>query len=117
MACPKSRLLGCDPAALGAESFPVALRVPGLRLGALGIGPQAGEDGVADLPFQGAEGFPVGLALGQFLVVVGTALAVRLADLGDGGHMDGVAVPPVPAPGQPVDLPLPEETSIGAVPL
>jgi hypothetical protein len=40
-----------------------------------------------------------------------------LADLGDRGHVQGVVDPPVAAPGQPVDLPLPEDTSIGAVPL
>ena len=40
----------------------------------------------------------------SFLVVVGAALAVPVADLGDRGHVDGVVEPPVPAPAQPVDL-------------
>src|SRR5262249_11409199 len=46
-----------------------------------------------------------GVALGQFFVVAGAAVAVPVVDLGDRGHVDGVAVPPVPAPAQPVDLP------------
>jgi hypothetical protein len=32
------------------------------------------------------------------------AVAVRLSDLGDGGHVDGVVDPAVPAPAQAVDL-------------
>jgi hypothetical protein len=31
---------------------------------------------------------------------------VAVVDLGDRGHVDGVVEPPVPAPGQPVDLTL-----------
>jgi len=75
--------------------------------GAAGVGLEAGEDGVTDLPLQRAQGFLAGLALGQLLVEVGAALAVPVADLGDRGHVDGVVEPPVPAPGQPVDLPVP----------
>jgi hypothetical protein len=60
---------------------------------------EAGVDGVADLPFQRAEGFFAGLAFGEFLVVVGVALAVPVADLGDRGHVDGVVEPAVAAPG------------------
>ena len=63
-------------------------------------------DGVADFPFEGAERFLAGLALGSFLVVVGAAVAVPLPDLGDGGHVDGVVEAPVAAPGQPEHLPL-----------
>ena len=81
-------------------------RAPGARRGAPGVGLQAGEDGVADLPFQRAQGFFRGLALGQLLVVVRAALAVPVADLGDRHHVDGVIEPPVPAPAQPVDLAL-----------
>jgi hypothetical protein len=46
-----------------------------------------------------------GLALGQLPLVVGTARAVAVADLGDRGHVDGVVEPPVPAPREPVDFP------------
>src|SRR6516162_3646906 len=46
-----------------------------------------------------------GLAFGPFLVVVGAAGAVLVADLGDRGHMDGVVEAAVAAPGQPVDFP------------
>ena len=72
--------------------------------GAPGIGLEAGVDGVADLAFQRAQGFFAGLAFGQFLLVVGVALAVPVADLGDRGHVDGVVEPAVAAPGQPPDL-------------
>ena len=79
-------------------------RAPGARCGPPGTGLQAGEDGVADLPLQRAQGFFRRLALGQLLVVVRAALAAGVADLSDRGHVDGVAVPPVPAPGQPAGL-------------
>ena len=55
-------------------------RAPGASRGAPGVGLQAGEDGVADLSFQRAQGLFRGLALGQFLVVVRAALAVPVAD-------------------------------------
>jgi hypothetical protein len=51
-----------------------------------GTGLEAGVDGVADLPFQRAQGFFAGLAFGQFLLVAGAALAVPVADLGDCGQ-------------------------------
>jgi hypothetical protein len=94
----------------------VPSRVPCPGCGALCAGPETGEHGVADLPLQRAQGLFGGLALGQFLVVVGAAFAVPVADLGDRGHVDGVVDPPVPAPLQPVNLALAEDTSIGAVP-
>jgi hypothetical protein len=81
-------------------------RAPGAGCGAPGAGLQAGEHGVADLPLQRAQGFFGCLALGQLLVVVGAALAVPVADLGDRCRVDGMAVPPVPAPGQPAGRPL-----------
>jgi hypothetical protein len=63
---------------------------------------EAGEDGIADLPLQRAQRFLAGLALGQFLLVVGAARAVPVTDLGDRDHMDGVVEAAVAAPGQPV---------------
>ena len=77
-------------------------RSAALSRAALRVGPEAGEDRVADLPFQRAQRFPV--RLGLLLVIVGAALAMRLADLGDGGHVDGVVDPPVPPSAEPVDL-------------
>src|SRR6266436_9282214 len=47
----------------------------------------------------------MGLSLSYFLFVIGAAAAVRMPDLGNGGHVDRVVDPPVPAQGQPVDLP------------
>jgi hypothetical protein len=68
---------------------------------------EAGEDGVADPPFEAAERFFVGLALGDLAVVVGAAAAVGVPDLGDRGHVQGVVDAPVPAQRQPVDLAVP----------
>jgi hypothetical protein len=62
----------------------------------LGADLQASEDGVADLPFQAAQRLFAGLAFGQFLAAVGAAGAVPVADLGDRGHVDGVAGPAMP---------------------
>src|SRR5690348_15551700 len=77
-----------------------------MSCGSPGISLQAGEDGVADLAFQRAQGLLGGLALGELLVVVSAALAVPLADLGDRGHVDGVVEVAVPAPAQPAGLAL-----------
>ena len=52
-------------------------------------------------------GLFAGLALGYLAVEVSPAFAVPVPDLGDRGHVDGVVDAPVPAPGQPVDLPVP----------
>jgi hypothetical protein len=65
---------------------------------------EAGADGVADLPFQAAQGLFGSLAFGQFRVVAGAARAVPVPDLGDRGHVDGVAGPAVAAPGQAPDF-------------
>ncbi len=70
--------------------------------GVSGISLQVLVDGVADLPLEGAQGLFGCLALGDLLVVVGAAVAVPVADLGDGGHVDRVVQAAVPAPGQPV---------------
>jgi hypothetical protein len=74
-------------------------RALGTSCGPPGICLQAGEHGVADLPLQRAQGLFQCLALGQLLVVIGAALAVPVADLGDRRHVDGVVEPPFPAPG------------------
>jgi hypothetical protein len=87
------------------------------RCGLLGVGLEAGEDGVADPPFEAPERFFVGLALGDLAVIVDAAVAVGVPDLGDRGHVEGVVDAPVPAQREPVDLAVPEDTSTGAVPL
>ena len=74
--------------------------------------PGGGEDGVADLPLQAPQALPACLSLGRLLVVISAVLVVRLAELGDRGHVYGMVDPPVSAPAQPVGLRLPEETSM-----
>ena len=49
----------------------------------------------------------MGLAVGDLAVVVGAAVAVPVAYLGDRGHVDGVVDPPVAAQRQPVHLLVP----------
>ena len=92
---------GYPPAALATESFPCCPpRAVGVGCGLPGVGLEAGEDGVADPTFESAEGFFVGLAVGEFLVVVSPALTVAVVDLGDRRHVDDVVEAPVPAPGK-----------------
>jgi hypothetical protein len=47
-----------------------------------------------------------GHPLADLLLVVDAALGAAVADLGDGGHVDGVVELSVPAPGEPVNLPV-----------
>ena len=54
-------------------------------------------DGVADASFQTAESFSGALAFGEFASVVVAAGCV-VADLDDGGYVDGVVELPVPRP-------------------
>jgi hypothetical protein len=78
-----------------------------LRAGLPGIGPEAGEDGIADLALEGPQRLFMGLSLGHFLVVVGAALAVLVPELGYRGHVDRMVDTPVAAQRQAVDLPVP----------
>jgi hypothetical protein len=65
--------------------------------GAAGVGLHLLVEGVADLAFERPQCLLGCLALGDLLVVAGASLAVLVADLGDGGHVDGVVHPPVAA--------------------
>lgn len=60
---------------------------------------QLAPHGIADASFQAAEPFSCALALTELAPVVGTARGV-VADLGDGGDVDGVVEPAVPRPAQ-----------------
>src|ERR1700722_677978 len=65
---------GCDPVALVAEPFPLLpSRVPDLVCCAPRVCAEAGEDGVADLALERAQGLPVRFSVGQLFVVVGAA--------------------------------------------
>jgi hypothetical protein len=66
---------------------------------------EPGVDGVAELAFERAERFFAGLALGDLLLEISTAVTVRMPYLRD-GHMDGVVEAPVAAQRELVDLPL-----------
>jgi len=57
-------------------------------------------DSVADAPLERADRFFAAVAFGDLAVVVGAAEAVTMADLGDGGHVDGVVESTVAAPRQ-----------------
>jgi hypothetical protein len=69
--------------------------------GAGGVGLQVPADAAADLAFQCSQFLFRCLALGDFLVVAGAAIAGPVADLGDRGHVDGVVQAPVPAQREP----------------
>ena len=69
VAWPKSRCLGCEPAALATESFPRCPPGPlAWAAGPRGVGLEPGEDGVADAALEGAEGFFAGNHDGTTLV-------------------------------------------------
>ena len=61
-------------------------------------------EGVADAPLEGSQRLLGRLAFGDLAVEEGAALAVAVADLGDGGDVDGVVELTVASPGDPVDL-------------
>src|SRR5918994_540209 len=91
-----------EPAALVSESLPSVLPGP-LSPGVGGVDEQLSVDGVAHVALERAEGFLLGLALGDLAVEVGATVGVGLADLADGGEVDGVVQAPVPTLGQAVD--------------
>ena len=102
---PEEPVCGVQAGRAGARAVPrLPSRAPGTCGSSAGVGLETGVDGVADLPLQRAQRLFRGLALGDLLVVIGAALAVPVADLGDRGHVDGVVQPAVSAPAQPVDL-------------
>jgi hypothetical protein len=74
-------------------------------------------EGVADAPLKGAQGLLGALSLGELLVVVGTALAVQVPDLGDRAMWTAWLSRRFPRRDSRCTFRFPEETSIGAVPL
>jgi hypothetical protein len=80
------------------------------------VGDEALVDGVRDSPFQCPERFLFGFAFFEFAVVVAASRGVE-ADLGDGGHVDGMVESTVAAQREPVPGLPAEDTSMGAVPL
>src|ERR1700676_1052013 len=61
--------------------------------------------GVADVSLEGADGYPLGLSLGEHPVEVDPTFGVVLADLADGHHVDGVVELTVAPSTEPVDDP------------
>jgi hypothetical protein len=61
--------------------------------------------GVADMAFEGSDGFLVGFALLDPPFEVGPAVGVGLAELADGGHVHGVVEVSVAALGEAVHGP------------
>ena len=68
-----------------------------LNRGGLLVGDEVAVDDIGDAAFQRPHRFLFGFAFGQFAVVVGAASA-GVAELGDGGHVDGVVECAVAAP-------------------
>jgi hypothetical protein len=83
------------------ESFPFVLPGP-LAAGASSVSEELAVDGVADVALQRPQGLSGGFALGHPAVEVGAPVGVGLAELADGGHVDGVVQLAVPAFGDPV---------------
>ncbi len=79
------------PVTLDSESFLVVLSGPpsSARRDAAGVSGEVAVDAVRDPTFQGSHRFFRCLAFGDLAVVVGAAFGV-VAELGDGGDVDGV---------------------------
>ena len=95
-----------EPVTLDSESFLIVLSGPpsSARCGAAGVSDEVAVDPVRDSSFQGPDRFFRCFAFGDVAVVVGAAFGV-VAELGDGGDVDGVVefavasrVEPVPGP-------------------
>lgn len=69
---------------------------------AFGVDQQLAVDGVADVALQRTDRFLLRLSLGDLALEVGASVRPRLADLADGGHVDGVVELPVAASRHPV---------------
>ena len=85
------------PATQAKETFLGAPRA----LSRLLVGLEALVDRVGDPSFQRSEGFLFGFAFGEFLFVVDPTGGFE-ADLGDGGHVDGVVQFPVASQAEPM---------------
>ncbi len=79
------------PVTLDTESFLIVLSGPpsSARRTAAGVSGEVAVDAVRDSSFQRPDRFFGGLAFGDLAVVVGPAFGV-VAELGDGGDVDGV---------------------------
>jgi hypothetical protein len=102
---PKSRCAGCEPATLDDRDVPECPPGPALSLGAVGVDEELAVDRVADVALERADRVLLGLALGQLALEVCAALGVALADLADGGQVQGVVQPSVAPLGDTVDDP------------
>src|SRR5690349_12837769 len=70
--------------------------------GSAGVDDELSVDGVADVALQRSECFAFGLALGDPPLKVGASFGSGLADLADGGHVQGVVEVTVAALREPV---------------
>ena len=83
---------------------------------ASGVGEETPVDDVGDAPFQRPDRFFGGFSLGEFLLVVVPAFA-GVAELGDGGDVDGVVEFAVPSRVEPMPSPVTRGRLDGAVAL
>ncbi len=65
---------------------------------------ETGVERITDSPLQSPEGLLGRLGLGYLAVVEDAAVAVAMAHLGHGRHVDGMVQLTVPTPGEAVDL-------------
>ena len=72
----------------------------------MGVGYEVSIDSIRDAAFQRSDGFLTGLALGDLALVVGVAFGV-VAELADGGDVDGVVEFAVASRVEPVPWPVP----------
>jgi hypothetical protein len=112
---PKSRCAGCEPATLDDRDVPECPPGPALSLGAVGVDEELAVDRVADVALERADRVLLGLALGQLALEVRAALGVALADLADGGQLQGVVQPSVAPWETRWTIRPPEDRSTGAV--
>ena len=90
----------CEPGTQATEPFlecPARARCSA-RGGALGVGDEVAPDDVAEATLERPDRLARGLAFGEFAVVVATAGAVAVSDLGDRCAVQGVVEPAVAAP-------------------
>ena len=86
---PKNRLSGCETVTLASSrSFVSSRALDRSAAETIRVSQQLSVDGVADVSLQRPQRFAFGLPFGDLAVEVDATLALGVADLSDGGHVD-----------------------------